>query len=106
VVALTAHSIDVLSEKLVDVAIRMAVGFKVRNFKLKTTPSSFESVIGKALERVSKQLPRVVNGELHCGLCGKGPFSRKGLYLHLLRIHRYEVKSLIAEELQRAETLG
>jgi hypothetical protein len=43
---------------------------------------------------------------LHCGLCGKGPFSRKGLYLHLLRIHRYEVKSLIAEELQQAEVLG
>jgi len=106
VVALTTHSIDVLSEKLVDVAIRMAVGFKVRNLKLRTTPSSFESAIGRALESVSKQLSKVINGELHCGLCGKGPFSRKGLYLHLLRIHRYEVKSLIAEELQRAEVLG
>jgi len=105
-VALTAHSVDTLSEKLVDVAIRMAVGFKLRNFKLKTTPSSFENVIGKALERTSRHLSRVVSGELRCGLCGKGPFTKKGLYLHLLRIHRYEVKSLIAEELQRAETSG
>jgi len=105
VVALTAHSIDTLSEKLVDVAIRMAVGFKIRNFKLKTTPSGFESVITKALERASRQLSRVANGELRCGLCSRGPFSKKGLYLHLLRVHRYEVKSLIAEELQRAETL-
>jgi len=105
-VALTAHSLDTLSEKLIDVAIRMAVGFKVRNFKLKTTPSSFESVIGKALESTSRQLSKLICGELYCGLCGKGPFSRKGLYLHLLRVHRYEVKSLIAEELQRAENLG
>ena len=104
--ALISHNLDTLSEKLIDVAIRMAVGFKVRNFKLKTTPSSFENIIGKALENTSRQLSKVVRGELHCGLCGKGPFSRKGLYLHLLRIHRYEVKSLIAEELQRAENLG
>ena len=98
-----AYDSDVLSEKLIDVVIRTAVGFKVRNFRIKTTSPNFERVVTKAIEYASKSLVKVVDRGFYCCLCGKGPYTRKGMYLHLLRMHKYEIKSMIREELRDLE---
>jgi len=33
-------------------------------------------------------------------LCSKGPFTKKGMFLHITRVHRDEVKALLEEELR------
>ncbi|MEM0065957.1 MAG: hypothetical protein QXT76_04900 [Sulfolobales archaeon] len=101
---LAIHDTDILSEKLIDVVIRVAVGFKVRNFKLKATSSSFEEAVSKAIEYSSKHIVRVINKQFYCNLCGKGPYTRKGMYLHLLRMHKYEIKNMVREELKEIES--
>lgn len=100
---LTTCDTDILSEKLIDVVIRTAVGFKVRNFKVKTGSSGFEKVVIRAIEYSSKSLIRVVDNRFYCCLCGKGPYTRKGVYLHLLRMHKYEIKNMIRDELRELE---
>lgn len=101
---LAIHDADILSEKLIDVVIRVAVGFKVRNFRLKTASSSFEEVISKAIEYSSKHIVRVLDKQFYCNLCGKGPYTKKGMYLHLLRMHKYEIKSIVKDELREIES--
>ncbi len=100
----TMYSRDVLSEKLIHVVIRVAVGFRVRNFKIKASSPGFEELVRKAVEYSSKRLVRVSGGQMYCGLCGKGPYTRKGMYLHLLRVHKYEIKSIVGEELEELES--
>jgi hypothetical protein len=36
-------------------------------------------------------LVKVKKGMLYCGVCGKGPFTKRGLYLHLTRVHAEEI---------------
>lgn len=100
---MATYDTDILSEKLIDVVIRVAVGFKVRNFKLKAGSSSFEEAVSKAIEYSSKHIVRVLDKQFYCNLCGKGPYTRKGMYLHLLRMHKYEIKSIIRDELREIE---
>ncbi len=100
------YSKDILSEKLVDVVIRLAVGFRVRNFRLKASSSGFEEVVYRTLEYSSKRLVRISGGQTYCGLCGRGPYTRKGMYLHLLRVHKYEIKNIVREELEDLESAG
>ena len=37
----------------------------------------------------------------YCRLCGRGPFSKKGYYLHLRRVHYYEVITIVRDEIER-----
>ncbi|MCS7098936.1 MAG: hypothetical protein RMH84_04770 [Sulfolobales archaeon] len=101
---MTVYDTDVLSEKLIDVVIRVAVGFKIKNFRLKTTSSFFESVVSRAIGNSSRYVVRTSNNQLYCNICGKGPYTRKGMYLHLLRMHKYEIKNIIREELRELES--
>ena len=34
-------------------------------------------------------------GMLYCGICGRGPFTRRGLYLHLMRVHAEDIARAI-----------
>ncbi|MEB3787237.1 MAG: hypothetical protein GSR78_00615, partial [Desulfurococcales archaeon] len=38
---------------------------------------------------------------VYCGLCGKGPFTRRGYCLHASRLHTMEIQRLILEESAR-----
>ncbi len=38
---------------------------------------------------------------IYCKICGKGPFTRKGYYLHLTRVHSDEILQLVEEEAER-----
>jgi|YelNatPaOPRAMG01_1025707.scaffolds.fasta_scaffold106062_1 hypothetical protein len=98
-----AYDVDIISEKLIDVVIRRAVGFKIRNFRIKTSSSTFEQVVSKAIEATSKYLVRKNGAQLYCNICSKGPYTRKGMYLHLLRTHKYEIKNMIREDLRELE---
>ncbi|MEB2837407.1 MAG: hypothetical protein GSR80_000795 [Desulfurococcales archaeon] len=69
-------------------------------------PESFEPrILSRAyLDAVKNVALRVVverGGALYCGICGRGPYRRKGLYLHLKRIHGDDILDLVELEVRR-----
>jgi hypothetical protein len=44
---------------------------------------------------------RDVNGKYVCALCGKKGFTKRGLYLHLVRMHGDEIRDLVSREGER-----
>jgi hypothetical protein len=55
----------------------------------------------EAIKRVALRLHNVREGVIYCPLCGKGPFTKKGYYLHLIRIHNDEILNLVIEESEK-----
>lgn len=96
------HRYTNISDKLAEYTIRLAVGFQPK--------SRLEILVGESLapvaeficKRIAAYLIKERNGLPWCRLCDKGPFTKRGLYLHLKRIHMEEIKYFIEEELERA----
>ena len=38
---------------------------------------------------------------IHCRLCGRGPFTERGYYLHVRRLHYMDIYNLILDEAAR-----
>ena len=100
---LTTSRINSFSEKLIEFTAKAASGIKFDRNKLAvivgpTLLPTVNEVIDVVSSIVSFRNP---HGLLYCGLCRKGPFTKRGMYLHLIRIHRYDLKTLIAEELEK-----
>ncbi len=56
----------------------------------------------EAIKRVSQTLvDEGEEGNLYCRLCGKGPYTRKGMYLHLVRVHNSTLVNLVIAESER-----
>ena len=55
----------------------------------------------EAIKNVGVYLRPEKLNTIYCELCGKGPFTRKGYYLHLIRVHSSEILSLVEEEAER-----
>ncbi len=55
----------------------------------------------EAIKLVALRLRNVKEGIIYCPLCGRGPFTKKGYYLHLIRIHNDEILKLVNEESER-----
>ncbi|MEZ0393681.1 MAG: hypothetical protein ABWK00_01345 [Desulfurococcaceae archaeon] len=49
----------------------------------------------KAVEEAASSALRDVDGKLYCGLCGLGPLTRRGAYLHLVRVHEGELAAMV-----------
>ncbi|RLG89029.1 MAG: hypothetical protein DRO18_00270 [Thermoprotei archaeon] len=98
----TTSRIESFSERLIEFVAKVASGIKYDKAKLAliTGPTLLQLVID-VINAVSTAVSlRSPNGLLYCGLCRKGPFTKRGMYLHLIRIHRYELKTLIMSELE------
>ncbi len=81
-----------IAKKIADAAIRRAVGLSVT---LDGLPDSIRGAAEKAVEELATGLVSLDDkGILRCSLCGKGPFTRKGLYLHIKRVHMDLVVSM------------
>ncbi len=63
------------------------------------------SIVEEVIESVASRIVFERRGLLRCAICSKGPFTRKGLYLHIMRVHRDYVKELVKKELE-ARLLG
>jgi hypothetical protein len=94
--------ISVTAEKIIDITARYASGIHVRDDEIeKLVGLSTKNIAKQAIQRVAFWL--VDNNKtplLYCKICGKGPFTRKGLYLHLTRMHKDEIKAMLEEELR------
>ena len=98
--------IDAISERLVEHVARSAAGISVSLEKISyivggRRAQHIYDIIGSLGKRVTLVHS---NGALYCGLCRKGPFTRRGLYLHLVRRHRYDIKQLIMNEITTDNT--
>ena len=90
-----------MAEKLVEYVIRLAVGFQPKSRIETLIGESLASVAEVVCKRIAMYLVKERNGLPWCRLCDKGPFTKRGLYLHLKRVHKNEIKYFIEEELER-----
>jgi hypothetical protein len=89
---------------ILDDALKCIVGFEgnyIDRVK-QVVGSKLIDVVSEALDRVTPIIVmRKNNGLIYCRLCSKGPFTKRGLYLHLRRIHRDEIEAKLLEEISR-----
>ena len=80
-------SIGIVSSRIVKYVARKAVGLPVDDMDLRRlTGSVLYPVMREAVNRVAREIVVTRNGLLRCNICGKGPFTRRGLYLSLIHI--------------------
>lgn len=93
--------IEITAEKLVEPAVKKACHMNVKEEEvIRLVGISMKEISLKVIDRVAFWLSEDENNILYCRLCNKGPFTKKGLYLHLLRLHWDEIKSMLAEEIK------
>ncbi len=97
-------SLTYIIEKLAEAAARRASGLKYSIDGLGLEGEN-KRIAEEVIRVVAEQLVYESGGLLRCQLCGKGPFTRKGLYLHLRRVHRKMIEELVRRELE-AHILG
>ncbi len=97
-------SLTYIIEKLAEAAARRASGLKY-NIDGLGLEGENKRIAEEVVQAVAEQLVYESGGLLRCQLCGKGPFTRKGLYLHLRRVHRKMIEELVRRELE-ARILG
>ncbi|ADI32130.1 hypothetical protein Shell_1025 [Staphylothermus hellenicus DSM 12710] len=91
--------VDVLANRLIKYVVRRAVGLPADDLELQRIVGSSRYIImRKAVGEVASTIVTEKNGHLRCGICLRGPFTRKGLYLHLIRVHGNEILSMIEEK--------
>ena len=57
--------------------------------------------IVKAIRNVALQLRYYKRGLLYCPLCMRGPFTKNGYYLHLIRVHEDDMVDMVRVEAER-----
>ena len=85
-------------DRLAEMVIRKAVGYE-NNIRDALFPQSLSSFIEHILETLPMEIVEKEDNIYRCKLCGKGPFTRKGLYLHLKRVHIDQIIHMIKSEL-------
>lgn len=88
----------VFKARIAEYTARLASGIEDRE--------SFDSnvlsrSVVEAIKRVSARVAEEREGRLYCTLCGRGPFTRRGLYLHLVRVHYSTLIDLVMSEAER-----
>ncbi len=86
---------------MVDTVIRLASGIRVKPEAEILSPKEWEVV-----KRVAEEVRAEKRGLLYCGICGKGSFTRRGFYLHLMRTHKEEIATLIRHEMEETLIVG
>ena len=86
-------------DKIAENIIRIAVGFKPNNVE-EMLPSSLHGIIKTISANISREIVKNRDGILSCGICGKGPYTRKGLYLHIKRMHMDKIVDMLRIELE------
>ncbi|ABM81066.1 hypothetical protein [Hyperthermus butylicus] len=83
--------------KIAEAAIRSAAGL---SYSLDDMPQSVKEAAAAIVATVSEQIAVEDDRILRCRICGKGPFTRKGLYLHVRRVHLDTIYDMVRRELE------
>ena len=93
--------LSITAEKLVEITARLASKISVKDEEIERLVGlSSKNIAKNASQKVAFWLVEQKESLLYCKLCGKGPFTKKGLYLHLTRLHKEEIKGMLMEELK------
>ena len=92
-------SVTVVVEKLAEATARRASGLRYSLDGL-GLEGSLRRIAEEVVEETARLLVFERRGLLRCAVCSKGPFTRKGLYLHLMRVHRDYIKELVRRTLE------
>ncbi|AAK42520.1 hypothetical protein SULI_00880 [Saccharolobus solfataricus] len=93
--------ITIIAEKLIDPSVKKACKMMVKDDEIiKLVGISSKKLALNVIDKVSFWLVYENNNLLYCKLCNRGPFTKKGLYLHLSRVHRREIREMLEEELR------
>lgn len=87
---------DVVADRLVKYTARKASGLPVDDIDLQRIVGSSRYIImRKVIGIISSSIVIKRRGLIRCGICGKGTFTRRGFYLHLVRVHYNDILDLI-----------
>ncbi len=93
---------DYMLRKLVEYLARKSASM-IQKYRLEDLVGSLAAPhLEKAFERISLAIAKDGGGTFWCRLCDKGPFTKRGFYLHLIRVHYKDLEYLVEEELKRA----
>ena len=86
----------IFEERMVELVARIASGLADPS---RLDLSLFSPHVAESILNVGLRL----RGEspVYCKLCGRGPFSKKGYYLHLRRIHYQDILRIVRDEIER-----
>ncbi len=91
------YNLDEIVEIVADALLRQALEFSYNIDKL---PRPIREVAEKVIEEYKDSLIIIdENSIIRCKLCGRGPFTKKGFYLHAKRVHMETLKNIIREKL-------
>ncbi|HIQ10804.1 MAG TPA: hypothetical protein EYH26_02365 [Pyrodictium sp.] len=85
--------------RIVELVARAAAGLKY-DVKEYVASESIAAILTSLIDELTKTIVEEDEGVIRCGLCGRGPFTRKGLYLHLKRVHARQIEELVLSELE------
>jgi hypothetical protein len=89
------------ASRLVPIVMRKVTGMTVdREEVMRLLGNSFSRYYDELFDSMEFWITEVKGGLIYCRICKRGPFTRKGLYLHLTRIHEGDVKEIIKEKLR------
>ncbi|BDC18090.1 hypothetical protein [Acidianus sp. HS-5] len=94
--------ISITAEKLIELTVKKASLINVKEDEIvRAVGYSSKDMAERVMDKVSFWLSYEQNHLLYCKLCNKGPFTKRGLFLHLTRVHRIEIKAMLEDELKR-----
>ncbi|MEM1649607.1 MAG: hypothetical protein QXX47_01865, partial [Sulfolobales archaeon] len=73
-------------------------GFKEEDLILKDSSERSREIIKIIIDRISETIIIRTSNGIYCRLCGRGPLSRRGVYLHMRRVHLDDIIRIINEE--------
>jgi hypothetical protein len=91
---------EIAMKKLVEYVARKASALSQKYALEDLVSPSIAPVLAKSIDRIASTIARK-NGGLWCNLCEKGPFTKRGFYLHLIRVHARDIESMVQEEMRR-----
>lgn len=90
---------NVLTDRLIKYVVKRAVGLPADDLDLqRIVGSSRYIVMRKVVGSIASSIVTEKNGHLRCGICLRGPFTKKGLYLHLIRVHSDQILAMLKEK--------
>ena len=90
--------------RIIDDTLKCMVGFEgdYRDRIRENIGLKLIDIVEEAIDRITPiVVMRKSNNLIYCRLCLKGPFTKRGLYLHLRRIHKEEIETKLLEEISR-----
>ncbi|MEM3864027.1 MAG: hypothetical protein QW699_06015, partial [Metallosphaera sp.] len=93
---------SIAAEKLVELTAKYASQITVKDEEyVRAVGFSSKEMAKRVVGRVSLWLISQETNLLYCRLCTKGPFTKRGMFLHLTRMHHAEIKLLLEEEIKK-----